>query len=451
MDILTLFTCCSTLTTSTIICQLAIIAQAMLTMTGGVTMLNLARWTSKGGSYRTIQRFFATRLPWTEMLVEFFRCHLFDSGEEYILGGDATTVTKAGHQTFGLDRFFSGLRGQVVKGLEFFVFSLISVRGRKSFPLVMGQTVRSEAEKAILKHRRQARYEVKKKGKKKRKKLTGRPKGDKNKDKEKLELSAELLRINGLLKQLLKLIRLFVTVKYVVLDGHFGHAQAVLMAHENGLELVSKLRCDAALYEPYEGAYSGKGRRKKYGKKLNYDEIPAKYLQKSETKGGMTTNYYQGIFLNRKFSCPLNVVIIEKRDVEKGKIGHVILFSSDVELSWEKLIEYYSLRFQIEFNFRDAKQHFGLEDFMNVTEEGVKNAANLSFLMVNLSAKLREERAESCVGINDLKSQFRGVFYALETIKIVQPKAERILIEKAKEVISRIGSIHRYNFSTSSA
>ena len=56
-------------------------------------------------------------------------------------------------------------------------------------------------------------------------------------------------------------------VKYLCLDGHFGHAQAVLMGQENGLELVSKLRCDASLYEKYEGEYCGKGRRKKYGKK----------------------------------------------------------------------------------------------------------------------------------------------------------------------------------------
>lgn len=451
MDILTLFTCCSTLTTSTSVHQLAIIVQAMLTMTGRVTMLNLARWTAKGGSYRTIQRFFATQLPWTELLVEFFRRHLFDPREEYILAGDATTITKAGHQTFGLDRFYSGLRGQVVKGLEFFVFSMISVRGRKSYPLVIGQTVRSEEEKALLKQRQRVRYEAKKKGKNKHKKLSGRPKGVKNKAKEKLELSSELLRINSLLKRLLKLMRLFVSVKYVVLDGHFGHAQAVLMGQENGLELVSKLRCDAALYEKYEGEYSGRGRRKKYGQKLNYDELPTKYLKKSESQGGVTTNYYQGIFLSRKFGNALNLVIIEKREVEKGKVGHIILFSSDLELSSEKLIEYYSLRFQIEFNFRDAKQHFGLEDFMNVTEVGVKNAANLAFLMVNVSSQLLQAREESCLGINDLKGRFRGVFYALETIKIVQPKAERILIEKAKAVISRIGSIHRYNFSHSSA
>lgn len=220
-----------------------------------------------------------------------------------------------------------------------------------------------------------------------------------------------------------------------------------MLAQENGLELVSKLRCDAALYEKYEGEYAGRGAKKKYGEKLNYADLPKKYLQKSETEGEMVTNYYQGVFLNRKFGCQIKVVIIEKRDLQKGKVGHIILFSSDLELGWEKLLEYYRLRFQIEFNFRDAKQHFGLEDFMNTTETGVENAANLSFLMVNVSAKMLAGRGANCVGINDLKSQFRGIYYALETIKIVQPKAERILIEKVKEVISRIGSIHRYDFS----
>jgi len=33
---------------------------------------------------------------------------------------------------------------------------------------------------------------------------------------------------------------------------------------------------------------------------------------------------------------------------------------------------------------------------------------------------------------------------------LVQPKAETILIEQVKEAISRIGSIHRHNFSATS-
>jgi putative transposase len=253
------------------------------------------------------------------------------------------------------------------------------------------------------------------------------------------------------LKKLLDLIRLFVKVRYLVLDGYYGHAEAVRLAQENGLELVSKLRGDAALFEKYEGVYGGKGRRKKYGQKLNYGEIPPKYWQKSEQAGEIVTNYYQGRFWHRKFKSELNVVLIEKINVKEKKIARVLLFSSEVELGWEKVIEYYALRFQIEFNFRDAKQHFGLEDFMNTAEKGVENAANLSFLMINVSAKLLQQRANNCIGINDLKSQFRGEYYALETIKIVEPKAEENLIEKVKAVISRIGSIHRYPVSVSSA
>jgi putative transposase len=38
--------------------QLIVIVEAMLAMTGGVTMLGIFRWTEKGGSYRTLQRFF---------------------------------------------------------------------------------------------------------------------------------------------------------------------------------------------------------------------------------------------------------------------------------------------------------------------------------------------------------------------------------------------------------
>ena len=51
---------------------------------------------------------------------------------------------------------------------------------------------------------------------------------------------------------------------------------------------------------------------------------------------------------------------------------------------------------QIEFNFRDVKQFWGLEDFMNLGHTAVTNAANLSFFMVNLShyllAQFRQDK-----------------------------------------------------------
>ena len=46
--------------TMTTIRQFNLIALALLAMTGRVTMLGISRWTGSGGSYRTVQRFFAT-------------------------------------------------------------------------------------------------------------------------------------------------------------------------------------------------------------------------------------------------------------------------------------------------------------------------------------------------------------------------------------------------------
>ena len=44
--------------------QLPIIVEAMFTMTGRITMLGISRWSEKGGSYRTIQRFFNKNISW---------------------------------------------------------------------------------------------------------------------------------------------------------------------------------------------------------------------------------------------------------------------------------------------------------------------------------------------------------------------------------------------------
>lgn len=411
--------------------------------------VGVSRWAEKGGSYRTVQRFFATTFLWTAWHLKFVESHLFNPLHEYILAGDATTITKSGKNTFGINRFFSGVLGIAVKGIEFFAISLIDVTNRKSYPVGVKQTIREKGETAKPKKK-----QLKKKlrsGKKKPANLRGRPKGALNKDKMKLELSSELLRVNELLQSVLKLLRVFVSVRYLAMDGHYGHNQAVLLARSNCLELISKLRKDAVLYEKYEGEQKSRGPRKKNGERLKLDEIPRKYWQQEVQDQEVVTTYYAGIFRHPSFGMELKVVIIEKKNEKKKKIGHAILFSSDVNLSWEKIVEYYSLRFQIEFNFRDAKQHFGLEDFMNTTARGVENAVNLSFLMVNLSAKMLSEKGETGFGINDLKSQYQGAKYARWIIKKVLKIAEPIKLNELLENVGGLGSIHQAKAATSSA
>ncbi len=113
--------------------------------------------------------------------------------------------------------------------------------------------------------------------------------------------------------------------------------------------------------------------------------MPQQFLCHSTIEGDWRTDIYQVQVLHKEFAQPLNVVILLKTHLKTRQQGHVILFSSDLELNYNQLIDLYSLRFQIEFDFRDAKQFWGLEDFMNISQTAVTNAVNLAFFMVNLS------------------------------------------------------------------
>ncbi len=424
--------------------QMSQVLFALLAMTGRVTMLGLARWAGKGGSYRTIQRFYHTAIPWAQVFWQFFCQHLFQNEAVYILAGDESVVSKAGKKTYGLDRFFSGLQQKVIPSLSFFVVSLISVNQRRSYPVCLEQTVRSEAEKATYKAKKAAQKATASGPKRK----PGRPKGSQNKKKGEVSLSPELQRIQKMVQALLVRISPVLRPVYLAMDGHFGNYPAFHMVRQCGLHLISKLRSDAALYFPFDG----NGRRCKYGKRVDYARLPDPYLQSTTVKDDIQTCTYQAQLLHKDFPEPLNVVILVKTNLTTQAWAHVILFSSDLELSCENLVDYYSLRFQIEFNFRDAKQFWGLEDFMNVNQTAVTNAANLSVFMVNLSQVLMGSyrQTDPDFGVLDLKSYYRGYRYATELIKMLPEKPDDILVAQLFRNIAALGSIHVANSPVSS-
>jgi len=125
-NILTLLDCLAPYLSAASMRQLSHIITAMITMSGRVTMLGLSRWTNKGGSYRSIQRFFYTRIPWPQLFWALFRQHLFKPEVIYLLVGDESVVAKAGKQTHGLDRFFSSLYGKAQRSRKSSQHSQIS-------------------------------------------------------------------------------------------------------------------------------------------------------------------------------------------------------------------------------------------------------------------------------------------------------------------------------------
>jgi putative transposase len=396
-EITTLFTCLHPLLTTTHYRQLVIISETLLTMTGRITMLGISRWTGKGGSYRTIQRFFMSRIKWGELNWAIIKRSLSAQGV-ILAAGDATTVTKAGKKTHGLGRFFSSIYSRAIPGIAFQTLSLIDVTTRSSWPLLMEQMLpKPKQDKSTTT------------ATKKVKRAKGRPKGAKNKNHRDVKLNAEMTQVKALLIRLLELTKGILSLVYFVYDGAFGNNAAVQMTRQVGLHLISKLRNNSALYFKYNGLYSGKGRRRIYGSRVNYSDLPAENLTSDTTKKQIRTRLYQLEVIHKKFADTLNVVIILKENQQTGKTARIILFSTDLDLEWDKRVDYYRLRFQIEFNFRDAKQHWGLEDFMVIKEQSVFNAANLSLFMVNVSqAMLATSENKS---ILDLKARQHGLRY----------------------------------------
>ena len=436
MDILALLQCLAPVLSVTTMRQFSRISLALFAMTGRVTMLGISRWAGTGGSYRTIQRWFYTTMPWAQALVCFFRQHLFQANAIYILAGDEVVVTKAGKHTFGLDRFFSGLLQKVVPGLSFFALSLVNTADHTSSPIAVEQVVRSKA--AAVPPPAPVSPSPVSKGK------VGRPRGSKNKNKAEVTLTPELQQIQTMLQALLLKLSGWLSLSYLALDGHFGNNHALQMVRQCKLHLISKLRSDSALYWPYTGPQAKRGTRRKYGERVNQRNIPAQYLKQTTVADGIETRTYQATLLHQAFAQPLNVVIIVKTNLQTQAWAHVILFSSDLTLAWAKLVEYYRLRFQIEFNFRDAKQYWGLEDFMTITETAVTNAANLSFFMVNLADCSRRQICpdEAMFSVLDLKAYWRGYKYVTETIKMLREKPDPILISQIFRQVACLGSIH---------
>lgn len=440
-EILALLQSITPLVSKTTLRQMSQVIFGMLTASGRITMPGLSRWTEKGGSDRTIQRFYGSELFRKAMHWLFFRSKFLKQSDPYIIAGDEVVASKAGKETYGLDRFFSGIQQRVIPGLSFFSFSLVNVSEERSYPLQVTQIVRNAEEKAAS----QAKAEAKKtafKATEKRKR--GRPKGSKNKSKKEVALNPQLLRIQTALKSLLETIGNAVPLKYVVMDGHFGNYPSAFMVRQTNLHLISKMRSDAALYVPFEGEHNKRGPKPKCGDKIDVRAMDSKYLKETTVENDLRTDMYQGLLFNQEFDFPLNVVIIVKTNLKTSVQAHVILFSTDLEQSYDQIIKFYSLRFQIEFNFRDAKQYWGLEDFMNVKETAVTNAANLSLFMVNFSAALAEpiHHQNPDFSVLDLKSQYHGRRYASETIKMLPQKPVAILLADIFQQIARLGAIH---------
>ena len=214
--------------------------------------------------------------------------------------------------------------------------SLLEVGTRTSYPLITEQLVREAVKESAPKAVKEKRAK------------RGRPKGSANQNRKDVELSPFQTQLQGCIRAALELIGLDLGIVYFVYDGALGNNAGLQAVTQTGLHLISKLRHDSTLYFPYAGGYSGKGRRRKYGERLTPETLTEAHLKAEATEKDIRTRVYQAQAWHKNFPELLNVVVIVKTNLKTGRSAKVLLFSDDLALAAETLIEYYSLRFQID-------------------------------------------------------------------------------------------------------
>jgi putative transposase len=100
-EILALLQTIAPLLSKTTLRQMSRVVFGLLSASGRISMLCLSRWTEKGGSYRTIQRFYSSELPWQAIHWLLVRLKFLKPTGQYFIAGDEVVDSKAGRETYG--------------------------------------------------------------------------------------------------------------------------------------------------------------------------------------------------------------------------------------------------------------------------------------------------------------------------------------------------------------
>jgi Transposase DDE domain len=365
---------------------MSILLTALTYLPGRVNFRNLGRYTQL--NEKTFSRWF--RRPFDFAAFNLLCLNALLSNGEWVVAIDASFARKSGRTSYGLDWFWNGSRGQAERGLEISILALVDVTHNTAYTLSAYQTPVLPKAPKVSKVPKEATEKDEAKA----------AEGDDKQPKAKTNANKtpeepRTTRIDIYLSHLKRDTNpLLGKIHYLVADSYYAKTKFVNGVQEHGLHLVSKLRHDADLRWIYNGEQKTKGRHRKYAGKVCFDD-----LSRFELAGDVDgQRVYTAIVNSPTFKCMLRIVYLVRE--EQGKTYTALLFSTDTDCSALDILRYYKARFQIEFLFRDAKQHTGLCDCQATSEEKLGFHFNVSLAALNLLRLEDRQQAVEGAGRN---------------------------------------------------
>ena len=314
-------------------------------MQGRVNYRNLARYSDY--SERTYSRQFQRSFPWLKFHAKTLQTAV-PLTHELIAAQDASFIPKSGKRTYGLDKFYNGCTSRPERGLEISALAVVDVTQKGAYIAAVEQTPPMP--------------ELKKE-------------------------QTDATRLDHAIQQM-KAARPYLpqVIRHLAADGWYAKKKYVDAVVAEGLHPVTKLRADANMRFRYTAQRTGKqGRPKTYDGKVNwqdlsrFDKVDLSSLSLGAEPG---TEVYTAELYHVTLKRWLRTVVIVWRTAD-GKRHHAILATTDLKSTAADVLRMYQARFQLEFLFRDGKQHAGLTECQARNKEALDFHFNAALATVS--------------------------------------------------------------------
>lgn len=259
-------------------------------------------------------------------------------GQRRAIAFDPSYIPKSGRETEGVGWFWSGCANKAKWGLEIGGIAILDLDNHTALHLEAIQTLPLESETL-------------------------------------LEFYARMLSERA--EELKKL------AEVVVVDGYFSKEPFVSRLTSCGLDVISRFRDDVRLRYILQIKNTGKrGRPTTNGEAVDFKNMDTKHFRIEKENQDM-----------RIYSAVVHAVALNKlvriayvQFLKDGKVtASKVYFSTNIEMEATEVLEMYQMRFQIEFIYRDAKQHTSLTTCQARSKEKLHSHFNFSLTAVNIA------------------------------------------------------------------
>lgn len=260
-------------------------------------------------------------------------------GQERLMVFDPCFINKSGKHTAGVGYFWSGCAGQMKRGIEIGGLALVDVAHHTAFHYYAQQTMPNEGQHL-------------------------------------LDYYTELVEEQSTNLQGLS--------RYLAVDAYFSKYSFVERVCATGLDVVTRLRDDAALRYRYLGPRLKKrGRPRQYGGKLDPKKPDLDYFRVCIEEDHWVA--YEAVLQAKALKRWVKVVLVHYFDENKELKSCKIFISTHTAMTGMDLLLYYHLRFQIEFLYRDGKQFLGLNHCQSRQEERLHFHFNFVLTLLSIT------------------------------------------------------------------